>query len=288
MVRAVTQPSDPWTGFLDDAAIFPPGDADLADAVAAYLARTTHRALVGPLVLTDVRVPELRELVPDGERLPVSIVVTTGAGGIEGALKLAARAPVTVAGLEIALRDPDDLPGNARRVTAAVDAARDLDLLPPDTVVHVELPPTDPGPGWLGAADEVAAMEHRLKLRTGGVEAHLFPSAATLAAWIDAALDRETPFKCTAGMHHPIRHRDPDTGFEHHGFLNVLLATRELFDGASAPAAAELLDETDAETLVARAGDLASGRRWFTSLGTCSIDEPVADLISLGLLQESA
>ena len=47
-----------------------------------------------------------------------------------------------------------------------------------------------------------------------------------------AALDRETPFKCTAGLHNAVRHRAADTGFEHHGFLNVLLATRQAFDGA--------------------------------------------------------
>ena len=71
----------------------------------------------------------------------------------------------------------------------------------------------------------------RLKFRTGGLTADAFPSAAELAACIDAALDRETPFKCTAGLHHAVRHTDPETGFEHHGFLNVLLATRVALDG---------------------------------------------------------
>ena len=85
--------------------------------------------------------------------------------------------------------------------------------------------PTDVTHGWEAAADEVAAAELRLKFRTGGVEAHLFPSADQVVSWIDAALDRELRFKCTAGLHNAVRHRDPDTGFEHHGFLNVLVAT---------------------------------------------------------------
>lgn len=283
-------PADPWTGLLDDAAIFPPGEAALPDAVRAHLTRTVHRELVGSFVLTDVRLPELRELVPDGQRLPVSVVVTSGAGGIEGALKLAAKSPVTVGALEIALRDPDDLPGNARRVAAAIDAARDAELLPTATATYVELPQTAPGAGWLGAADEVAAADHRLKFRTGGVEAHLFPGAATLASWIDAALDREAVFKCTAGLHHAVRHRAGDTGFEHHGFLNVLLATRLLFDGMPVDDAAALLDNGSRDDLIALAHetDLAGARRWFTGFGSCSIDEPVDDLISLGLLEESA
>ena len=72
----------------------------------------------------------------------------------------------------------------------------------------------------------------RLKFRTGGLDAAAFPSSEVLAGWIDAALDRETQFKCTAGLHRAVRHTGED-GFEHHGFLNVLLATRRAFDGAS-------------------------------------------------------
>jgi hypothetical protein len=30
--------------------------------------------------------------------------------------------------------------------------------------------------------------------------------------------------------------------------------------------------------------EVARARRWFTSFGTCSVDEPLADLLSLDLL----
>jgi hypothetical protein len=272
-----------WSGLLDDAATFPPGDAPLADAVAAYDARRSqwYADLVGSLVCTDTDVASV------DRPLPLSVVVTGGAGAIAGALGLAARHDHRVAGVEIALRDLDDLPGNARRVVAAVDAARSAGVLAEDTPVFVELPQGDPGAGWLAAADEVAAAELRLKLRTGGVEAHLFPDPASLAAGIDAALDRETPFKCTAGLHHAVRHRDDATGFTHHGFLNVLLATRALFEGASRGDAAALLESTDADDLAARADEatVVGARRWFTSFGSCSVRGPLDDLIALGLLQ---
>src|SRR5438132_1068788 len=91
-------------------------------------------------------------------------------------------------------------------------------------------PPGD-APLAPAALDEVAAAEHRLKLRTGGLEARAFPASSTLAGWIDAALDRELPFKATAGLHRAVRHR-ADDGFDHHGFLNLLVATRLAFDGA--------------------------------------------------------
>jgi hypothetical protein len=174
-------------------------------------------------------------------------------------------------------------------VVAAVDQARGEGVLDEDATVHVELPQGPTGAGWLAAADEVAAAELRLKLRTGGVEAHLFPTAAELASWVDAALDRETPFKCTAGLHDAVRHRDPATGFEHHGFLNLLLATVAAFDGAADDDVVALLEERDAAALVARATDedLTRARRWFTSFGSCSVTEVVDSLTTTGLLEDA-
>ena len=237
---------EPWRGLVDDAAVFPPGDAPLPEALTAYVERrgTWWADLVGSFVVNDTALPDV------GEDVPVSVVLTSGAGAVSGALGYAAKKGRRVAGLEIALRDPDDLAGNARRVQAAVDAARDDGLLDDATPVYVELPQTGASASWLAAADVVAEGEHRLKFRTGGLEADRFPTPETLAGWIDAALDRETPFKCTAGLHHAIAHRDHETGFAHHGFLNVLLATRQAFDGASTAEVAKLLADQYPNDLV--------------------------------------
>ncbi len=149
-------------------------------------------------------------------------------------------------------------------------------------------PQSEPSAGWLAAADEVAAAELRLKFRTGGVEAHAFPSSRTLASWIDAALDRETPFKCTAGLHNAVRHRDDETGFEHHGFVNVLTATGRAFDGAAIDEVGAILDDVDAGSVATRAGqvDLVGARRWFTSFGSCSVTDPLDDLMAMGWIEE--
>jgi hypothetical protein len=271
-----------WAGLVDDAAIFPPGDAPLPEAVTAYQERRDawYAGLVGPLVVRDTDLPGV-----DPE-IPVSVVLTGGAGAVAGVATLAVRQGHTLVGLEAAVRDLDDMAGNVRRITAAVDAARDNGGLT-GTQVYVELPQTEPTPDWLAAADAVAEAEHHLKFRTGGVEAHLFPSATTVATWIDAALDRETSFKCTAGLHHAVRHRDHETGFEHLGFLNVLLATRAAFDGGTVAETAQVLDDHYANDLVAlaRQSDLEGARRWFTSLGSCSVTEPLDDLVGLGLLE---
>ncbi|GAA2131027.1 hypothetical protein GCM10009843_34130 [Nocardioides bigeumensis] len=274
-----------WLGLVDDAAIFPPGNAPLHDAAAAHVARREEwwEAFVGPLVVKDTDVPLLR-----GTPARLTVVVTGGAGQLAGPAGLCRKLGIDLAGLEIALRDPDDLPGNARRVVAAVDAARTDGALDDDVPVFVELPQGDTTTGWLSAADEVAAAELRLKFRTGGLEAHLFPTARQLAGWIDAALDRETSFKCTAGLHQALRHRDPETGFEHHGFLNVLSATAHAFEGGTTEEVVALLDEKDDGRVITTAinTDIDAARRWFTSFGSCSVEEPLESLAATGILED--
>ncbi len=240
---AVLEPT--LVGLIDDAAIFPPGNADLHSASAAHVARRSEpwADLVGTFVVRDTDVPLLR-----GSPARLSVVVTGGAGQVAGPAGLCAKLGLELAGLEIALRDLDDLAGNARRVATAIDAARAEGTLAEDVPVYVELPHVGSTASWLAAADEVAAAEHRLKFRTGGLEADAFPAAHALARWIDAALDRETPFKCTAGLHRAVRHTS-DEGFEQHGFLNVMVATQRAFDGAAVDEVVATLEERDGAAL---------------------------------------
>ena len=305
-------------GLVDDAAVFPPGNAPLDVAVRAHL---EHRAaayadLVGPLVVGDAMLPDLvstsstnvgsagevstsstkagsTNATSTNAGLAVAVVVSGGAGALEPAVHWAARSEgLVLRQVEIALRDSatGELAHNARRIVTAVDQLVSTGALGDEVPVYVETPrlrDAAPTPDWLAALDEVAAMDHRLKFRTGGVDADAFPSSTELATLIGAALDRELAFKCTAGLHHALRHRDDETGFEHHGFLNVLLATRASLDGASTSEVAAVLDETDATRLrggIDEAG-LAGARRWFRSFGSCSVLDPLHDLTALGLLE---
>jgi hypothetical protein len=275
-----------WLHLVDDAAIFPPGNAPLPHATADYLARNDewYAGFVGSFVLKDTDLPQVRGFTGD-----LSVVVTGGAGQVTGPLQMAHRLELSVAGVEVALRDLDDPGGNARRVVAAVDAVRSDGVLDPATPVHVELPQTEPTASWLAAADEVASAGLRLKFRTGGTTAEAFPPSATVVRWIDAAIDRETPFKCTAGLHQAVRHRDPDTRFEHQGFLNLLLATSQLFEGASVDEATSIADSAAPAHVITTAfdTDLSGARRWFTSFGSCSVVEPLESLIETGLLEDT-
>ena len=199
----------PWlTRLVDDAAIFPPGNVPLDRAVAEH---RTHRAseyadLVGGFVISDVKVPDLIDVLDDAseddpEPLAVNLVVTGGAGAIEPAVRWATGTPLLrLEAVECLLRDEDDLARNAQRVCAVIDTiAGDLG----DAQVYVEPPRLDgdPGPGWLGALDEVAARDLRLKFRTGGTTAD-DPEAACVPHGVDTSASdagrRHPAFPCRA------------------------------------------------------------------------------------------
>jgi hypothetical protein len=149
------------------------------------------------------------------------------------------------------------------------------------------------GPGWRDALEVVAEAGHRVKFRTGGATAEAHPDEYALAERVLACLDLDLPFKLTAGLHHAVRRTEPGTGFEQHGFLNVLLAVGAALDGGGAEDVARVLADRDGPALAARAATLDEAgatrlRRWFASFGTCSITEPVDDLVALGLLSSGS
>ncbi|GAA1614340.1 hypothetical protein GCM10009789_80590 [Kribbella sancticallisti] len=271
---------------VDDAAMFPPGDLPLVEAVQAHRThrKSSYADLVGSFVCTDEDLMTVAaEAAKTGEGpLEVAVVITGGAGGIEPAIRYGDRsADVVVKAIEVRLRAEDDLSRNALRVVRACDNCLDEE----NAFVEIGL-----DGAWERALDVVADAGYAAKLRTGGLDTALFPTADQVAAFITACLDREVAFKCTAGLHNAVGHSAADTGFEHHGFLNVLLATRASLDGASQDEVAAVLEDRDGARLAATAAELSdeqatSTRRWFTSFGSCSIDEPRDDLTALNLLE---
>ncbi|MCX4688883.1 hypothetical protein OG401_32090 [Kitasatospora purpeofusca] len=275
-----------FQGLFDDAAVFPPGNLPVAETVPAHLA---HRAApyadaVGPLLCGAGRLGELAAAADaatgtavssadgTGPRLRVGLVLPGGSSELGPALTAAA--PFVVAGVELATRD-------AGEAVAALDL-----LLPPDVPAAVELPrELLRGDGLEEVLDVLVDSPYRAKFRTGGVVAGAFPDEAELAGFLTGCAQRGLPYKCTAGLHHAVRHTDPATGFEHHGFLNVLLAAAE----TDPKTAAEILAERSGAVLAEAVRSLTDRqvtviRNSFTAFGTCSIAEPLDDLAALGLL----
>jgi hypothetical protein len=283
-----------FVALVDDAAMFPPGNAEVVEAVAAHrdYRRAWFASMVGPLVVSDQKLAELGRALQEAEvnqasgaeDLDVSVVNTSGAGGL---VSLADRrvAGVRVRAVESALRDLDDLAGNAARV---VSAASELDE---SVQVFVELPPAR---GWERAVEVVEAGGLLGKIRTGGLGVADTPSAAQLARQLSVLVAADLPFKATAGLHHAWPTPGPEPAQpRQHGFLTLLAAVDALVEGAAEDEAADLLAGRDrAAVLEGLAGWSAtrSGRvrRRLRSFGCCGVPDPLADLVAFGLLREPA
>ncbi len=159
---------------------------------------------------------------------------------------------------------------------------------------------------WEAAADEaertIGFLAERapgfgtvgFKLRTGGLIASAFPSSIQLARALVAAVTQKIPIKFTAGLHHPIRKFHQSVQTTMHGFLNVIgagvLAAEHDWDVQQT---ARMIEDEDAtqfhfdrdtftwNTWSVEADQIAVHRKIITSLGSCSFDEPRADLREL-------
>ncbi len=276
-----------FTGLVDDAAMFPPGNASAARAVTEHRRHRTswYAPMIGPLVVPDTALAEVGRVAGD-EAIDVSVVNTGGAGGLT-ALARRSVAGVNIVAVESALRDLDDLAGNASRVAAA---AAELD---PEIAVFVELPYA---PGWVRAVEEVEAAGLLGKIRTGGVEPEAYPSAAQLAEQLSILVETDLSFKATAGLHHA----GPNTGrndrgdaLAQHGFLNLLMALDALVDGTDLAEAEDLLRVSDLDRIAAAVGSWDESsqrrvRRRLRSFGCCGVRDPIGDLVGLGLLSAPA
>jgi hypothetical protein len=135
------------------------------------------------------------------------------------------------------------------------------------------------------------------KLRTGGVTADAFPSSAQIARALVAPATHQLPIKFTAGLHHPIRLFRDEVKTKMHGFLNVLgaavLAAEHRWDAHQT----SLMLEDETADSFSFTDDFFAWRQWkidverlqyrrkfVTSFGSCSFDEPREDLRAVGFL----
>jgi hypothetical protein len=267
---------------VDDAAVFPPGSAPLAEAIDAHRGHRTawYAELVGPLLLPASALPDLSRLLEPDDRLDVGVIGDAGVDSLPAAVEVAdPRLAIRQVEVAVAKRGEDPQPG-LRRLITLLAGRQNLSG-------YAEIPLTW---GLLSALDTVAearagGLAVAPKFRTGGLAAELFPTPVELAAVICACRDRDLPFKLTAGLHNAVRHTDPETGFVHHGFLNVLVGAAVAADGAEVADVAEVLAATDPVPLIEPARERRDQERpLWNGFGSCSIVEPLTDLIRLGLI----
>ncbi len=270
----------PFLHLVDDAAIFPPGLAPLEEAVGRHRAhrRSPHADLVGPFIIDTRRLPTLMDL-PEVDGLAVSVVVPSWEHLLD-VVDSVESSVLHLAGLEVKLTGTTPVD---QQVESIADAA-------PDRIATYVEAPRPQDASWPSVLDAVARHGLRLKFRTGGTEDSAFPTEPELSVWIAAAAQARVPFKATAGLHHAVRHTGPTTGFEHHGYLNLLLATAQAIAGEPVEPTLAERDPTVLAHLFARLDDrvLADARQKFVSYGSCSVLDPLDDLTRLGLIRAPA
>jgi hypothetical protein len=266
---------------FDDASMYPPASLDVAEAVRLHARHTLswYAEMVGPFVTNDGRVPrvaaEVRAAGVTG--FGISLVVPGGLAELAAGLDSVRLRPELVLR---AVEFPHD--GQIRD-----DVLRSVSPLLTSAIVYLEVPVLSVTERTVHELKEAGL---RLKLRTGGTHIDSFRSEGELARPIVMAAAERLAFKCTAGLHNAVRHRDANTGFEHHGFLNIALAARVAATTGSVSATAAMLGEKNPEALAYHVNDLDDAgrtaiRALFVSFGTCSVDEPIADLLALRLVR---
>jgi hypothetical protein len=257
-----------FAALVDDAGLFPPTELPVAAALARHRADAAAGSpvLTGRFLCPAGQVRDALDALPDGGRpLRLGLITPLDRRVVETTLdRLAPDPRVELTGVE----------GPWGDLSA-------LGAVPAGVPCFVETPRGD-----LAAVTEVAAAGYGAKVRCGGVRAELFPPAAELAAFVTACVRAGVPFKATAGLHHALPYRDPETGFHHYGFLNLLLATARAVEGGDVE---EVLRGTDSRALVAEAAAIPEStalatRQALVAYGSCSTSDPVSDLAELGLL----
>lgn len=248
---------------FDDAALFPPARRPMAEALAEHesAVRGVHGHLVGPFLCPVTRLEELDACVAAGLARPSDIGVIAY-DGVVAWRRVVARSGVVQVEAPLSADVPDVTGGRVHR--------------------YLELPPG--GSEVQGALDRIAASRARAKARCGGLTPDATPSCEWLAEVVAGCAERGVVLKATAGLHHPFRHRDATTGVAEHGFVNLLAAATVALGGASTDEVAAVLatESPEAQSLLGQVD--ARCRNLLASIGTCSIDEPVADLRALDVL----
>ena len=283
---------------VDDAALVDSGPRrEMAEVVDAHLAvrATTAGAIVASLI---VPVSRLQELVGElarrrpPEPLPIALLVDTGLGGVPKALSLTSSRAALITPRTVEMPAPHDVD--------SVWLERVTEFVPDEVVAVVEprRPDVDGSVDWLDGVQRVVDHGCRPKLRCGGGRAGAFPGVGDVASFLALAVEAGRSFTASIGLQHAVRRIDPESGFLHHGWLNLLVAAaravglgpRAGTDWAGMEAAlADALHLTDTAALVAELQEVDAPlgtrvRDVFSSFGSASLTRPSREMAELGLL----
>ena len=283
-------------GLIDYAGLFPPAGLPL-DVVLGHYGRYRagrHAWMLGRLIVPAERLEE-------AERLAAALGVAVDAPwSVSLLVGPPANSETLAATLSLDQRQPRRL--RVEAIEAVAENAADIDRLsaiwPAQVERFVEIP-ADPDP--LPLLQALAAHRMSAKVRAGGLTADRFPSTAQVARFLVRARDTGVALKATAGLHHARRGEyrlTYEPGSESgmmHGFVNLVLASALLLAGRIDEELADACLDDDRPgvfKLSGRAGSWLNGvvtygelsharRALLRSVGSCSFEEPVAEIDAL-------
>jgi len=305
---------------IDYAGIFPPANLELAQAFHNYLfyREGEYKWMLNKFIVPAKKLAELGKLIKDVKiETPVGLsVIGSGGETINQFTKSVSEdikeindflnqhgdsASVDVYEVSIPKEileqeEADDMLDMMISVSSELDA-----LLGKEVPVFYEAGLDENyEPTILKIVENIASLNNKcgFKLRTGGTDAEAIPSNEIVAFALMTCCEFNVSMKCTAGLHHPIRHYSDSVKANMHGFFNVFGAGVLAY--ASSLDEAEILevlndedpdefmfdengfewneiDATNEEIHEARSGMIVS-------FGSCSFDEPVDDLKVMELL----
>lgn len=284
---------------IDYAGLFPPSSVAMPEAVINYATyrNSNYAWMLGRFVVTAARLDEFYENARDfisrdgGNAWRVAVVVGDDVTKAIDQVKNfnAANGPGIVCDVLEIRADSQGVIENAAM------------SVPEGVTAYFELPLDATLPEMVST---LAVRGQRAKIRTGGVTPEAFPSTQAIIRFVKTCLAANVRFKATAGLHHPIRCFRPLT-YEAdsvkgtmHGFLNLFLMTGFAREGYRPSLLEDVMEEEfeevftfDEQSAVWRDEYVLTTwqiermrERGLQSFGSCSFDEPVADLQKLGIL----
>lgn len=275
-------------GLLDYAGLYPPASLNLSSAADNYLKyrRSKHSAALGRFIVNLDRLDDFRSIAGASvDSIALSVIAAENADWAVLAKHI--DSGLSISSVEIKCSQP-----------AAI--GRIIQQLPQNVMAYFEVPIHTSS---ILALEAVKAVGARAKIRMGGLVPESIPSVPDVVQMLKTLADLRLPFKATAGLHHPLRSKQrltyllqSPTGVMH-GFLNLSGAAAVLFFGGNLDEAKRLLAEEGPAAWQVRADSLrwrdqgwtadqfaTLRRELFIGIGSCSFEEPIHDLESLGWL----
>ena len=269
-------------GLFDYAGLFPPAGLTMQETVTNFrqYQKSTRAWMLNTIVVPASRLEELADVANSlgGNTPPVKLSVLSSDWDQAQPLVEQFRSQHSQLASIVSVE--------TRQLDAAAKIASEVDH------VYIEIPCSEDVASGIAAIKQAGVSA---KIRTGGLTADAFPSSQQVAEFVVACCQSDVSFKATAGLHHPLAKVRPTCSDADaplapmHGFANLLaaVAMAEQRSSLSEIQGVLSLAEEEATAMFSRPEfwrDAQAIRSRFHSIGSCSIDEPVDDLLELGWL----